>query len=217
MTFFPAYPLAWASHWASGTRSQLASQRWTCRGQPPGSRAGQMTSENISPEQNKVGNGNRERSARRTNPSFQTLKLEKWSWVWRGKGARLRREGCMYTWSWFTLLYGRDQHNIVEQLSSHYKFKRRERERDGQLFLELVWCFSPGEAKTKSRGIAWSSVIPVASPCQGWQQCTLVWQPGPRFLPHLPSQSSWTWGQGEQKFKDYNSCLFKFSSRRNLV
>ena len=72
-------------------------RRWTCRGQPPGSRAGQMKSENISREQNKVGNGNREQSARRTNHSFRTLKLEKWSWMGPGEGSEAP-EGGIYVY-----------------------------------------------------------------------------------------------------------------------
>ena len=98
LTFFPSYPLTWASHWASGARSQLASQEMNLqRPQPPGSRAGQMKSENISREQNKVGNGNREQSARRTNHSFRTLKLEKWSWMGPGEGSAAP-EGGIYVY-----------------------------------------------------------------------------------------------------------------------
>ena len=37
--------------------------------------------------------------------------------VWVGVGQRLKREGHMYTYVWFMLLYGRNQHNIVKQLS----------------------------------------------------------------------------------------------------
>ena len=37
--------------------------------------------------------------------------------VWVGVGRRLKREGHMYTYVWFLLLYGRNQHNIVKQLS----------------------------------------------------------------------------------------------------
>ena len=38
--------------------------------------------------------------------------LEEWEGV--GVGERLRR-GCMYTYDWLTLLYGRSQQNIVNQ------------------------------------------------------------------------------------------------------
>ena len=35
-------------------------------------------------------------------------------------GERLKTEGLyMYTYGWITLLYGRNQHNIVKQLSSN--------------------------------------------------------------------------------------------------
>ena len=40
-------------------------------------------------------------------------KLE--GWVWRWVGGKFKREGTCYTYGWFTLLYGRNQHNIVKQ------------------------------------------------------------------------------------------------------
>lgn len=43
-----------------------------------------------------------------------------WGGGWKG-GSRGR--GHMYTYGWFTLLYGRNQHNTVKQLS--YKLKKK--------------------------------------------------------------------------------------------
>ena len=34
----------------------------------------------------------------------------------------LRRRGLMYTYGWFMLIYGRNQHSIVKQLSSNWKY-----------------------------------------------------------------------------------------------
>ena len=39
---------------------------------------------------------------------------------WDGRRAGGSRErGCMYTYGWFMLMYGREQHNTVKQLSSN--------------------------------------------------------------------------------------------------
>ena len=57
-----------------------------------------------------------------------------WKALENGMGMRVRKkaqeEGCIHTHthiyilnSWFTLLYGRNQHNIVKQLSSQLKIK----------------------------------------------------------------------------------------------
>ena len=35
-----------------------------------------------------------------------------------------KRKGHMYTCGWFMLMYGRNQHNIVEQISCNEKFKK---------------------------------------------------------------------------------------------
>ena len=45
-------------------------------------------------------------------------KLEGWDGV--GAGRRFKKEGHMYTHGWFMLIYGRNQHNIVKQLSSNF-------------------------------------------------------------------------------------------------
>ena len=41
-----------------------------------------------------------------------------WGGKWE-RGSRGRER--MYTYGWFMLMYGRNQHNIVKQLSSNYK------------------------------------------------------------------------------------------------
>ena len=43
-----------------------------------------------------------------------------WGWRWERSS---RGRGPMYIYGWFTLLYGRNQHNIVKQLSSNLKNK----------------------------------------------------------------------------------------------
>ena len=45
--------------------------------------------------------------------------LEGWDEL--GVGRRLGGREHAYTYDWFTLLYGRNQHNILKQLSSNYK------------------------------------------------------------------------------------------------
>ena len=44
--------------------------------------------------------------------------LEGWG---GGMGGGSRGKGCMYTYGWLVLLYSRNQHNTVKQLSSSYK------------------------------------------------------------------------------------------------
>ena len=34
-------------------------------------------------------------------------------------GGRFKKEGHVYTYGWFMVIYGRNQHNIVKQLSSN--------------------------------------------------------------------------------------------------
>ena len=41
---------------------------------------------------------------------------------WDGGGREVQEEeDIMYTYGWFVLIYGRNQHNIVKQLSSNEK------------------------------------------------------------------------------------------------
>ena len=44
-----------------------------------------------------------------------------WSGRWEGG---LRGSGHVYTYGWFMLMYGRNQHNIVKQLSSNWKINK---------------------------------------------------------------------------------------------
>ena len=44
-----------------------------------------------------------------------------WSGRWEGG---LRGSGHVYTYGWFILMYGRNQHNIVKQLSSNWKINK---------------------------------------------------------------------------------------------
>ena len=51
---------------------------------------------------------------------------------WEG-GGRGGREGCMYNYGWFALLYGRNQHNIVKILNIYiYIFKLKNRKKEMQ-------------------------------------------------------------------------------------
>ena len=45
--------------------------------------------------------------------------LEGWDGV--GGGREVLEEGGVYTYGWFMLMYGRNQHNTVKQLASNWK------------------------------------------------------------------------------------------------
>ena len=49
-------------------------------------------------------------------------------------------KGHMPTYCWFTLFCGRNQHNIVEQLSSNLKFKKFFKETRAQFPLSSAWA-----------------------------------------------------------------------------
>ena len=86
-----------------------------------------------------------------------------------------RGRGCMYTYGWFTLLYGRNQHNTVKQLSSNWKTKRSFPWR-----CPYVWVM-----RTLSRlPLLWAEDV--------WAHRTGYLQPlrlAPIFLTHKPAQT----------------------------
>ena len=62
-------------------------------------------------------------------------KMHIWSWNNNHnknleERGRLKGKGHMYTYDWFTLLYGRNQYDIVKQLSSNQKKKQKNPKRN---------------------------------------------------------------------------------------
>ena len=52
------------------------------------------------------------------------------AWGGGGGGREIQEGGDLYTYGWFMLIYGRNQHNIVKQLSSNQKlFKKARKEK----------------------------------------------------------------------------------------
>ena len=50
--------------------------------------------------------------------------LPRWVGVGREREGGSGGRGHVYTWGWFMLIYGRNQHSIIKQLSSNYKKER---------------------------------------------------------------------------------------------
>ena len=86
--------------------------------------------------------------------------LEEWDGV--GGGREVQEGGDMYTpMADFMLLYGRNQHNIVKQLSSNKKFKTK-KEYWNKLPFPLPWDLpNPGIIEPESPSLqADSSLLP---------------------------------------------------------
>ena len=75
-------------------------------------------------------------------------------------GGRSKREGHMYTCGWFMLIYGRNQHSIVKQLSSNKQQQKilnaRSLHSSLQVMLETCWQNPTTACKQKPRSASLS-------------------------------------------------------------